>query len=165
MPAGRFGWEETTEKYRGIHGEHSGSSQMMGQVFEPLEMSAWHFILSTFAATFEVELDHIKVWPAIGDNVTATVTAGEEMDQTMPSDAIDRMVRRLPVYPNPTTGILHLPAIRYNRGELLDVMGRPVMNWETQSTQIQLSAVPTGMYLVKLWQGDALLGVARVVKE
>lgn len=148
-----------------FHNLTNGSSQDSSKIFEPLEMSGWHFILSTFAQTSEVEVDHVRMWPAIGDNVMATTQAGDEVDRMMPSDAIDRMVRTLPVYPNPTTGILHLPAIRYNRGELLDIMGRPIMIWETQSTKIQLDDVPTGMYLVKLWQGEELLGIARVVKE
>lgn len=148
-----------------FHNLTNGSSQTTPELFEPLELSAWHFILSTFSPNSAVELDHVRMWPAIGDNVAPIPTAGEETDRMMWPDAIDRMVRSLSVYPNPTTDLLHLPAIRYDRGELLDLLGRPALQWEEQTTQIHTADLPTGVYLLRLWQEDELLGVARIIKE
>jgi hypothetical protein len=55
----------------------------------------------------------------------------------------------LRVFPNPTSGILNIDAMRY---EIFDINGRQVQKGQSQ-TQVDVSSLPTGMYLLKTETG------------
>lgn len=67
-------------------------------------------------------------------------------------------ITTLPVYPNPVNGILHLPV--EDDYELYSAEGKMIKVWN-EVIQIDMSAFPSGMYLLKNKQG----GAARVVNH
>ena len=73
------------------------------------------------------------------------------------------------VYPNPTVGPLQvLPDFSAAAvAQLTSIDGRPVAQFDLSSQQIDLSAYPSGMYVLSLWDasGRKLLGKEMVVKQ
>lgn len=57
------------------------------------------------------------------------------------------------IYPNPTTGIMHIegagPAVK-----ILDMLGRPVMNRTISDRKIDISNLPGGLYIMSVVSGD-----------
>jgi aminopeptidase N len=76
----------------------------------------------------------------------------------------------LPVYPNPATDVLHLPALpaRTAAAEVTDVTGRVVLRQAlgAGTAELRVQALAPGIYQLRLRQTDgALSGWARFVKE
>lgn len=148
-----------------FHNLSTGESQPVGKTFAQLDMSAWHFIVSTFAQSFTVKLDYIRMWPATSTATETVIAAGDEVTRSGPPNSLFGEVVTLPIYPNPTTGILHLPQARYESGIVSDVMGRTLVRWEGTKETLDLSTLPTGMYLIRFMDQQRVIGASRVIRE
>jgi hypothetical protein len=84
---------------------------------------------------------------------------------TVTSTAVGEMENNIVVYPNPTTGQLHIKTsdIRYPISDIsiFDMMGKSViqfvtLNWiqDNYSTEIDVSQFPAGMYIMRITIGD-----------
>jgi hypothetical protein len=68
------------------------------------------------------------------------------------------------LFPNPTTGVVQLANVSAHHVQVFDNKGRLVMQVAHPDNQIDISAVPSGMYFLKIAEGDQVY-TARVVKE
>ncbi len=76
------------------------------------------------------------------------------------------------LYPNPTTGLLNISSPQpWQKAEVTDLLGRIVLTHayslagqSTPTTELDLSKLPTGIYLVKVYFKQGVV-VQRVVKE
>ncbi len=73
------------------------------------------------------------------------------------------------VYPNPTVGPLHvLPDFSSaTMAQVTSIDGRPIGRFDLSSQQIDISAYPSGVYVLSLWDAGLrrLLGTEMVVKQ
>lgn len=60
----------------------------------------------------------------------------------------------LEVYPNPTSGILYLDEMLNGRYEVWDPWGRLVQHGHLTSRELDLSALPAGMYMLRVVKND-----------
>lgn len=67
------------------------------------------------------------------------------------------------LYPNPTSGLLHIGNENLNSILLFDVTGKPIKQFQPQPT-IDLSEFSKGIYLVKLISADGIL-VDKIIVE
>ncbi|MES2691055.1 MAG: T9SS type A sorting domain-containing protein [Bacteroidota bacterium] len=75
--------------------------------------------------------------------------------------------KELSLYPSPTKGVLHLPAMLLQQArqiELYDMKGALVFTVNTPAAEINISQLPEGIYTVKIVTADDVLQ-QRVVKE
>jgi hypothetical protein len=69
------------------------------------------------------------------------------------------------LYPNPTTGLLHIQTAQpWQKAEVVDVTGRMVHTQTAQTEEIDISKLPAGMYVLKVFFAEGV-AVRRVVKE
>jgi len=68
------------------------------------------------------------------------------------------------LFPNPTTGQLQLRNINAERVEVFNAQGQQVASYRAPGQELDLSALPTGMYYLQLIAADGAYG-ARVVKQ
>lgn len=69
------------------------------------------------------------------------------------------------LYPNPTTGLLHIQCAQpWQSATVQDVTGRLLLTQTHPTTELNLSALPAGVYLVKVFFEDGVV-VRRVVRE
>jgi hypothetical protein len=68
------------------------------------------------------------------------------------------------VFPNPTTGLVRISNLDAERVEVFDYTGRLFLQVRQPGNSIDLSTAPAGIYLLKLYAGDAAYS-ARLVKE
>jgi Secretion system C-terminal sorting domain len=86
--------------------------------------------------------------PIIGGNIVNTVVTGITQPEPLPAN--------LQVYPNPTTGSIGWDNAALNQIEVLDATGRLVQEIRPAPGQqtADLSALPTGFYLLRLSDGQ-----------
>jgi hypothetical protein len=69
------------------------------------------------------------------------------------------------LYPNPTTGLLHIESPQpWQKIEITDMLGRNLLTQNQPTDQLDLTKLPTGMYLVKVFFTEGVV-VQRVVKR
>ena len=108
--------------------------------------------------------------PDLGDNyglVLYSPILTSEQEAIADNDEAD-----ISVYPNPTNGIVNVelnPAFGSLASEiqLFDIYGRQlqVLTIKDERIQIDLTQYATGIYLVKLVQGDKVVAMKKVVKN
>lgn len=78
-------------------------------------------------------------------------------------------VNLMTVYPNPTTGLTHVQCENPDAQELrvYDVYGRMIQSQtiNTELTDIDLSNCADGMYFLRIFNGEQLLGTVKIVKR
>ncbi len=78
-------------------------------------------------------------------------------------------VNLMTVYPNPTTGLTHVQCENPDAQELrvYDVYGRLIQSQaiNTELTDIDLSNCADGMYFLRIFNGEQLLGTVKIVKR
>ena len=75
------------------------------------------------------------------------------------------LLDQLVIYPNPTTGLLHIETKNAIQNiEVLDLMGRVLLAVKDPKSSVDLSRLPKGIYLVKVTTEHGEV-VRRVVKE
>ena len=70
---------------------------------------------------------------------------------------------KIKLYPNPTTGILHVELDGLDKIEVIDVVGRVVIS-QTSGGTVNMSALNNGIYSVRVFAGDTVT-VRKVVKK
>ncbi len=68
------------------------------------------------------------------------------------------------VWPNPTTGILHIEAEDFDKAEIFNVMGQPVLQALTEKS-IDISALDNGVYFLIASNKNGLKTVTKIIKE
>lgn len=69
------------------------------------------------------------------------------------------------VYPNPTIGTIHITTDMKNyEVTLTDLMGKPVNSYATNTTDLDLSSLPSGIYFITL-SSDSETNTQRIVKQ
>lgn len=88
-------------------------------------------------------------------------TAYFEVDPLQGID--DAVANSAKIYPNPTTGILHVELDGLDKVEVIDVVGRVVIS-QTSDGTVNMSALNNGIYTLRLFAGDTVT-VKKVVKK
>ncbi|MFT3795496.1 T9SS type A sorting domain-containing protein [Flavobacterium sp.] len=94
-------------------------------------------------------------------HVTAVYTTGEsEFVQTVyvapPALKTQQFAKTKAIlYPNPTNGILHIGNENLDKIVLFDVTGKQIKEFQPQP-QIDLSELPKGLYLIKLFSAEGI---------
>ena len=71
---------------------------------------------------------------------------------------------RFTVWPNPTTGVLHLEGKDIANVEVMNMLGQVV--WKTEAAEaIDLSGLENGMYFLMVRDKNGLKGVTKIIKE
>lgn len=68
------------------------------------------------------------------------------------------------IFPNPTTGFLQLENVDANEVTVFDNFGKAVMTVQQLGTSMDISALPTGFYILKIATDDGVFS-AKVIKE
>ena len=71
--------------------------------------------------------------------------------------------QQVEIHPNPTTGLLTIKMTDFQSAEIIDLMGRKVA--QSNDALIDLSKLPQGIYLVKVFNKEGACLVRKVVKE
>ena len=71
------------------------------------------------------------------------------------------------VYPNPTNGMLNVSGKDFTQIRLFDAYGKQIGVWDVagEVTQINLTSYASGIYFVKVMNGNRIVGVRKVVKQ
>lgn len=72
---------------------------------------------------------------------------------------------RLRIYPNPTTGLLHIKNEQpIDQVTVLDITGKALIDTRTQNSTLDVSQLPTGVYILKVIENGSL-ATARFIKQ
>jgi hypothetical protein len=77
------------------------------------------------------------------------------------------MNKAMEIYPNPTTGIITIEGVKVDKIQLFDVYGKllktNVVN--NDEHQIDISDCASGVYLIKVFNNDSVVGVKKIIKQ
>src|SRR5690606_32804737 len=83
---------------------------------------------------------------------------------TLGNNGFNNQISEVTIYPNPTTGILNFNSkSEIQNVVLFDLSGRKIS--EFNSSQINISSLPKGIYLVKISTKDGKTTTKKVVKK
>ena len=74
-------------------------------------------------------------------------------------------VRTVGVSPNPTNDVLTVNGPNWTKAKVMDLQGRSVLSVQLNAGKLDVSALPAGMYVVRLSDADGKEGVARFEKR
>ena len=78
-------------------------------------------------------------------------------------DNLDEATTEMPFYPNPTKGLIHLDLPEVQFVEVFDILGKFI--FVSEKATIDLSGLPSGVYVVKITLSDGQIKIGRVLKE
>jgi hypothetical protein len=110
---------------------------------------------------------NIGYWSGSTDNPEGSFTIDITTSDTTVLPVNDNTIEGFSLYPNPVNDRLHLNALdTINDISIYNLLGQEVMNSrpEVSNTEVDMSNLPTGMYVVKVKVGEQL-GTYRIVKE
>jgi hypothetical protein len=107
---------------------------------------------SPIPITYQGEIDRLKQW--ISDRMVW-------LDANMPGNCWDVSVAennfedRIYVYPDPTTGKFAVESseLRIEKIEVLDIFGRVVQIINAKNSETDISNLPEGIYILKIYSG------------
>ncbi len=73
--------------------------------------------------------------------------------------------RKIDIFPNPTSGLVNFPTTTAKRVDVINVKGQRVISSTDGTQQLELSALPKGLYTLLFFLEDDTLGSARLVKQ
>jgi hypothetical protein len=73
--------------------------------------------------------------------------------------------RKIDVFPNPTSGLVYFPTTTAKRVDVFNVKGQRVISFTDGAQQLELSALPKGLYTLLFFLEDDTLGSVRLVKQ
>lgn len=73
--------------------------------------------------------------------------------------------RKIDVFPNPTSGLVNFPATTAKRVDVINAKGQRVISSTNGAQQLNLSALPKGLYTLLFFLEDDTLGRVRLVKQ
>ena len=74
-------------------------------------------------------------------------------------------VKTVGVSPNPTTDMLTVNGANWATAKVMDLQGRSMMNVQLNAGKLDVSALPTGMYILRLTDATGKEGIARFEKR
>jgi len=73
---------------------------------------------------------------------------------------------KIKVYPNPATNILFVECENFNKIKLYDMLGRKILAQSVNDkTEINISHLPNGIYIVALFSEGKLMGNSKIIKQ
>ena len=78
-------------------------------------------------------------------------------------DNLDEATSEMAFYPNPTKGLIHIDLPEVQFVEVFDILGKSI--FVSEKTTIDLSGLPSGVYVVKITLSDGQIKIGRVLKE
>ena len=78
-------------------------------------------------------------------------------------DNLDEATTEMPFYPNPTKGLIHIDLPEVQFVEVFDILGKFI--FVSEKATIDLSGLPSGVYVVKTTLSDGQIKIGRVLKE
>ena len=78
-------------------------------------------------------------------------------------DNLDEATTEIPFYPNPTKGLIHIDLPEVQFVEVFDILGKFI--FVSEKATIDLSGLPSGVYVVKITLSDGQIKIGRVLKE
>jgi len=71
------------------------------------------------------------------------------------------------IYPNPTTGVLNISAENLSQiqMEILNLSGKVVLNYMTTPNTVDISGLPSGIYLVRLIDENGQSNLKKILKQ
>ena len=78
-------------------------------------------------------------------------------------DNLDEATSEMAFYPNPTKGLIHIDLPEVQFVEVFDILGKFI--FVSEKATIDLSGLPSGVYVVKITLSDGQIKIGRVLKE
>jgi hypothetical protein len=110
---------------------------------------------------------NIGYWSGSTDNSEGPFTIDISTSDTVGLSVEDNVIEGFSIYPNPVNDRLHLTALdNIDELSVYNLLGQEVLRTQPKvlSTEVDMSNLPTGMYVVKVRVGEQL-GTYRIVKE
>lgn len=122
-----------------------------------------------FNASLEIDTEAGVVYSVLIDGVTSSLGNGRgafqvEVTQLMVVNVTNIEETPITLFPNPTTGILHWQNINPERVQVFDYTGKLILSDQQPTTELNISALPAGFYLIRIEEGSEVYS-AKVVKE
>jgi len=122
-----------------------------------------------FNANLELDTEAGVVYSVLIDGVLSSLGNGlgafqVEVTQLMVVNVTNIEETAIQLFPNPTTGILHWQNINPERVQVFDYTGKLLMSVQQPTTELNISALPAGFYLIRIEEGSEVYS-AKVVKE
>jgi hypothetical protein len=109
-------------------------------------------------------LDDISITSIVNKSMDVTNNNADYHDDSDASDEMDvnRYLENVTIYPNPTTGLVHIDAAEVQKVECLTMMGQTVAVFNDKC-DIDISQLPTGVYILRITlpQGEIMRKVVR----
>lgn len=124
---------------------------------------------SLYNASLELDTEAGVVYSVLIDGVVSSLGNGKgafqvEVTQLMVVNVTNIEETAIQLFPNPTTGILHWQNINPERVQVFDYTGKLVLSDQQPTTELNISALPAGFYLLRIEEGTEVYS-AKVVKE
>lgn len=124
-------------------------------VVNNINMPGFHFIMSSFAPSFVIEMENIRVRQHTPNPPASTVGSEEMADPSGLEYLIDPQL--VSVFPNPTSDLVHIQ-VNWEEAmllQLMDAQGRMIPNLSTSllpntRQTLHLSDLPAGMYFLQV---------------
>ena len=161
LVAGINGSDQLNVSYFGNN--DNGSVSTDEYTLEEINMTSFHFIISSFLQAQTVYLDYIRVRkPA---DVEPTGTPGMEMENADPMSTLSLLPEgSFKVYPVPSSGLINIRQEVAGQYSFIvsDILGQPVMQPQKMNTgqgiqTINLSELPQGIYWMTIYHPDGYL--------
>lgn len=122
-----------------------------------------------FNANLEIDTEVGVLYSVLIDGVLSSLGNGlgafqVEVTQLMVVNVTNIEETAIQLFPNPTTGILHWQNINPERVQVFDYTGKLILSEQQPTTELNISALPAGFYLLRIEEGTEVYS-AKVVKE
>ncbi len=136
----------------------------------PFLFGAQDVVLSSqtpIGSFFDGSLDDIRIYGRAINDGEAMALYNEANPGTVTS-SIEIAPKDIIVYPNPATDIIRIDGlddVSLESVELFEISGRLVKSFPITSSQINVSELKTGLYLISIIQKDGSRSLSRIVKQ
>lgn len=122
-----------------------------------------------FNASLELDTEEGVEYRIMIDGVESSFGNGRgayrvEVTQVMVVNVTNIEETPIQLFPNPTTGILHWQNVTPDEVQVFDYTGKLVLSVQQPTTNLNISALPSGFYLLRIRE-DKQLYSAKVIKE
>ncbi len=147
-----------------IHNLDNGQFNDTPFEFPWLDMSGFHFLLTTFSAGFTVKLDYIRAW--YDRDAEPSTSVGDEIANPIFVSLDPERAISWNVYPNPTKGQLQIQLndpTAVSDWRLIDMQGRVITAWNGNARSLELGDIPAGIYILTAFKDEQFVGRKRIV--
>lgn len=125
--------------------------------------------LNLYNAILELDTEVGVTYRILIDGVASSLGNGRgafrvEVTQVMVVNVTNIEETPIQLFPNPTTGILHWQNVTPDEVQVFDYTGKLVLSGQQPTTNLNISALPSGFYLLKIREGKEVYS-AKIVKE